>query len=345
LAYWIELGAEFPPALDALREIRNRKMADLRAGRYDGQLFLDISAINDYLSEGAGTYLLYVELRHRAAAFAADEPASKAVFGTQRYVEYIPGELPLVMSVPHGGLLKPKSVADRSYGVVDSDANTQDLARRIAAEVKKQSGKSVDLVISHLHRSKLDPNREIKEAAQGDQTAEKIWLEYHSYIEQALKASVARHGRAFFIDLHGQNHKDIRVELGYMHRVTDLAKPIQEINSDDFIQSGSMQLISELNPTIPYADLLFGSDSLGAMIEKHGFLATPSPRMTVPTEPYFRGGYTVDRHVNAAANVAGLQIEANRIRLRDSPENRQKFAESLVQTLCIYIPKWLKVEL
>ena len=72
LAYWIELGAEFPPALDALRQIRDRKVADLRAGRYDGQLFLDVSAINDYLSEGAGTYLLYVELRHRAAPFAAE---------------------------------------------------------------------------------------------------------------------------------------------------------------------------------------------------------------------------------------------------------------------------------
>jgi N-formylglutamate amidohydrolase len=288
---------------------------------------------------------LFVSLSFIAAAFAADEPASKAVFGTQRYVEYIPGELPLVISAPHGGLLKPKSVADRTYGVVDADANTQDLARRIAAEMNKQTGRTLDLIISHLHRSKLDPNREIKEAAQGDPTAEMIWQEYHNYIGQALKTSVARHGRAFFIDLHGQNHKDIRVELGYMHRVTDLAKPIQEINSDDFIQSGSIQLISELNPTVPYADLLFGSDSLGAMIEQHGFLTTPSPRMTVPTEPYFRGGYTIDRHSKASAKVAGLQIEANRIRLRDSPENRQKFAEALVQTLRIYIPKWLKVDL
>jgi N-formylglutamate amidohydrolase len=280
-----------------------------------------------------------------AIAFAIDEPALKPVFGTQRYVEYIPGELPLVMSTPHGGLLKPKSVADRSYGVVDSDANTQDLARRIAAEAKKQTGKSMDLVISHLHRSKLDPNREIKEAAQGDQTAEKIWMEYHGYIEDALKAAVARHGRAFFIDLHGQNHKDIRVELGYMHRVTDLAKPTQMINGADFSKLGSIQLISELNPAVPYADLLFGSESLGAMIEQHGFLATPSPRMTVPTEPYFRGGYTINRHSKSAAHVAGLQIEANRIRLRDTAENRQKFAEALVQTLRIYIPKWLKVEL
>jgi hypothetical protein len=106
-----------------------------------------------------------------------------------------------------------------------------------------------------------------------------------------------------------------------------------------------MELICQLNPTSSYADLLFGPDSLGAMIEQRGFHATPSPRMIVPTEPYFRGGYTVGRHVKAEAQVAGLQIEANRIRLRDSPENRQKFAEALVQALRIYVPQWLKVEL
>lgn len=88
LAYWIELGAEFPPALDALRQIRDRKVADLRAGRYDGQLFLDVSAINDYLSEGAATYLLYVELQHRTPAFAAEcaPIALPAVVDAQDYV-------------------------------------------------------------------------------------------------------------------------------------------------------------------------------------------------------------------------------------------------------------------
>jgi hypothetical protein len=274
----------------------------------------------------------------------ADAPIGQPIFGTKQYVEYIPGELPLVISAPHGGLLKPKSVADRRYGVRDSDANTQDLARRIAAEVKKQTGKTMPLIISHLHRSKLDPNREIKEAAQGGKTAEKIWHEYHDLIDQALKAAVARHGRAFFIDLHGQSHKDVRVELGYMHSVIDLAKPKEEIDSSDFQKSGSIQLLAELNPSVAYSDLLFGPESLGAMIEVRGFHATPSPRMALPSEPYFRGGYTVYRHAKASASVAGVQIEANRIRLRDTPENRQKFAESLVQALLIYLPKWLKVE-
>jgi hypothetical protein len=65
----------------------------------------------------------------------------------------------------------------------------------------------------------------------------------------------------------------------------------------------------------------------------------------VPSEPYFRGGYTVFRHVKAERNIAGLQIEANRIRLRDTPENRQRFAESLVSALQVYLPKWMNLEI
>lgn len=269
----------------------------------------------------------------------------KPVFGSERYTEYIPGELPLVISAPHGGLLKPESVATRTYGVRDADANTQDLARRIAAEIKKKTGKQMDLIISHLHRSKLDPNREIKEAAQGNKTAQKVWGEYHAFIEQALKAAVARHGRAFFIDLHGQNHKEVRVELGYMHTAAHYAKPVEEINGQAFVAAGRLKLVTELNPSVPYIELLSGPESLGALIEARGFLATPSPRLPVPTEPYFRGGYTVARHISSSAKVAGLQIEANRIRLRDTPENRQRFAEALVSALEVYLPKWMQVEL
>lgn len=289
--------------------------------------------------------LLALCLALSSMAFSADLKPGEAVFGSQHYTEYLPGELPLVISAPHGGLLKPESVANRTYGVRDSDANTQDLARRISAEIKKQTGGQMDLIISHLHRSKLDPNREIKEAAQGDKTAEKVWHEYHGFIEQALKAAVARHGRAFFIDLHGQSHKDVRVELGYMHLAPSYAQKAEVLNATSHISTGTLKLITQLHPESPYTELLSGPQSLGALLEERGFLATPSPRMPVPTEPYFRGGYTVARHVSAESKVAGLQIEANRIRLRDTPENRQRFAESLVSALQVYLPKWMNLDL
>jgi hypothetical protein len=225
------------------------------------------------------------------------------------------------------------------------DSNTQDLARRIAAEVKKATGKQMPLVVSHLHRSKLDPNREIKEAAQGDLMAEKVWGEYHAFIDEALKASIERHGLAFFIDLHGQSHPDVRVELGYLHSVPDYEKPATVLNSPEFIKEGSLALIMRLNPGLDYTALLHGPESLGELLEKRGFHSTPSPRMPVPSLPYYRGGYTTFRHIPENPMVAGLQIEANRVRLRDTPEGRQRFAEALVSALEVYLPRFLKMKL
>jgi hypothetical protein len=276
---------------------------------------------------------------------AAERQVGVPVYGSDRYTEYVPGNMPLVISAPHGGKLKPETVADRTFGVRSEDSNTQDLARRIAAEVKKVTGRQMPLVISHLHRSKLDPNREIQEAAQGDKTAENVWAEYHAFIQEALKAAVERHGRVFFIDLHGQSHPEVRVELGYLHAAADYAKSNPKVNAAAFIQQGSLALIMKLNPELEYTMLLHGPESLGALLEARGFQATPSPRMPVPSEPYYRGGYTVFRHVLGMPNVAGLQIEANRVRLRDSPEGRQRFAEALVSSLQVYLPRFMKLGL
>jgi len=277
--------------------------------------------------------------------YSAEREVGVAVFGSDKFTEYVPGDLPLVISSPHGGKLKPEAVANRTYGVRSEDSNTQDLARRIAAEVKKATGRQMPLIISHLHRSKLDPNREIKEAAQGDKTAEKVWGEYHAFIEEALKAAVARHGKAFFIDLHGQSHADVRVELGYLHAAPDYGKPAAEMNVPEFIKAGSLALIMKLNPDLEYTALLHGPESLGSLLEARGFRATPSPRMPVPSEPYYRGGYTVFRHVPENPKVAGLQVEANRVRLRDTPEGRQRFAEALVSALQVYLPRFMKIGL
>lgn len=289
--------------------------------------------------------LLFSLLLFVCPLLGAEPEVGVPVFGTRSYSEYVPGELPLVISAPHGGRLKPETMADRTYGVRSEDSNTQDLARRIAAEVKKATGRQMTLVISQLHRSKLDPNREIKEAAQGDKMAETVWGEYHAFIEEALRAAVARHGRAFFIDLHGQSHPDVRVELGYLHDPLDYAKPASELNTPAFVKAGSLAYLMKLNPGLDYTALLHGPESLGALLEARSFLATPSPRMPVPSLPYYRGGYTTFRHIPETPQVAGLQVEANRVRLRDTPEGRQRFAVALVSALQVYLPRFLKIGL
>ncbi len=278
------------------------------------------------------------------AVCGTDPTPGQSMFGTRQYVEYIRGDLPLVVAAPHGGRETPDDIPDRTKGVLDMDTNTQELARTVAEVVHAKTGAHMHLIVSRLHRKKLDPNREIAEAAQGNALAAQVWKEYHGFVDEACAAAVKRHGVAFFIDLHGQSHPDVRVELGYLHSAKDLAATDEKLNEAGFIEKGSLQLIAA-RVGQPYAELIRGPSSLGALLEGRGFPATPSPRMPAPTEPFFSGGYTVRRHCDAQKHVTGLQVECNKPCLRDTRVNRQKFAEALVSALQEYLPAQLGIGL
>ena len=272
----------------------------------------------------------------------AEEPVpGTSVFGQHNFIEYIPGDLPLIITAPHGGRLTPEEIPNRTNGVTDIDANTQELARTIAAVIHAETGRHIHLVVCRLHRSKLDANREIVEAAQGNSLAEQAWREHHAFIETACEAAVKQFGVSFLIDLHGHGHADPRVELGYLHGALDLAECEEALNAARAIEASSLRWIVERSDR-SHVDLLRGPLSLGALLEEQGFPATPSPRMPVPTEPFFRGGYTIARHCQSEKNVTGVQIEANRPRLRDTTQNRVRFARSLLLSLDTYFKTHLQ---
>ena len=286
--------------------------------------------------------LLQLLLMVALAFVASPAQDQRPQFGTNHYVEYLPGDLPLILCAPHGGALRPASIPDRAYGVTGGDAYTQELTRLVAAEIEKLGGHRPHLVLSHLHRSKLDPNREIKEAAQGNPDAVRAWEEYHAFIKQAREAVTKQHGIAFLIDMHGQSHKGERVELGYLHSPADLAKPVEVIHSPEFIAKGSLALLVQ-KCGLSYSEVLHGPHSLGALLAEKGYRSTPSPQMPVPDEPYFKGGYTVASYCKDL--TTGLQVEVNRSRLRDTPANRLKFAQIFAVVLDDYLTRHLKISL
>lgn len=263
-------------------------------------------------------------------------------FGTSQYVEYLPGDLPLILCSPHGGALKPGDIPSRSYGVTGADAGTQDLTRAISDEIFTRGGHRPHLILSHLHRSKLDPNREIVEGAQGNPAAMLAWEEYHRFIDQARVAIVKKHGYAFMVDVHGQNHAGERVELGYLHTPGEIAQSPEIVNAPGFVARSSLALVAKKSKK-PLTELLYGPQSVGAFLTANGYRCTPSPKMPVPDEPYFKGGYTTARH--CSGQTTGFQLECNRSRLRDTQGNRLKFARAFVTTLEHFLAAHLRLSL
>ena len=254
------------------------------------------------------------------------------VFGQRSFVEYVPGELAVIISAPHGGSLAPTEIPDRTVGTTVTDNNTIELARAISTALVARTGRAPHLVITHLRRTKLDANREVVEAAAGNQQAVQAWTEYHAFVDSAKAAALRRSGFAVYIDLHGHGHPIRRLELGYLLSAATLNGDDKSLNTGA-IGNSSLRELTALQR--PFAEVLRGTTSLGGLLEARGVPAVPSPAMPSPgPEPYFNGGYNTQRHT--MNGVVGLQIEAHFTGVRDTDANRRAFAAALAESLQLW---------
>jgi hypothetical protein len=259
--------------------------------------------------------------------------------GRQGYVEYIPGDLPLVISAPHGGDMAPAEIPDRTWGTLVTDTNSRETVLAVRDALIEQSGSAPHVVISHLKRTKLDPNREIDEAAQESPFAENAWREFHHFIEVAEGVVVAEFGGGLYLDLHGHGHPNDWVELGYLLSASDLAQSDDVLDGSTYIDKSSIRALAR-DVEIPFSQLLRGPDSFGGKLAAVGVRSVPSPDDPSPgTEAYFSGGYNTLRHGSGPAErvVSGIQLELPRPGVRDTEENRRLFASRLATVVEMYL--------
>jgi hypothetical protein len=266
-------------------------------------------------------------------------------FGRNDYVEYMAGDLPIVLSAPHGGYLKPAEIPDRTWGITGQDRRTQELARAISDAIHERTGHYAHIIICHLHRSKLDANREIVEAAQGNSHARQTWSEYHDFIDSAKQAAAMSYGRGFYMDLHGHGHEFQRLELGYLLSSSDLSLTDEQLEQAVYIDRSSIRTLA-LEADVGFAALLRGSTSLGGLLAERGIPGVPSPTYPNPGgQPYYNGGYNTRRHGSRDGGpISGVQIEAHWSGVRDSDANREEFAVALAESLELYIEQHFNIE-
>ncbi len=264
-------------------------------------------------------------------------------FGTQSFTEYVAGNLPIIIVAPHGGLLSPAQIPDRNCSdcVYVNDANTQDLARRLANAVFVETGCHPHLIINHLHRRKLDANRALDEAADGNTLAGQAWEDFHSFIT-AAKASVTNdYGKGLLIDLHGHGHAIQRLEWGYLLYEDELALPDPVLNSEEYLGYSSIRRLALANLSGSlHAALLRGPWSLGQLVANLGYPGVPSAIQPAPApgDPYFSGGYNTNRHGSRFGGVIdAVQLECNMEGVRDTPGNRQAFADIMANALTEFL--------
>jgi hypothetical protein len=268
-----------------------------------------------------------------AAALQAQTPE------LETYIEVRTGTLPIILTVPHGGTLKPDTLLSRRYGVTGIDSNTVPLSEMIIEELEKRYGGKPHAIISRLSRSKLDPNRDLEEAAQGDPTAVAAWHRFHDSAQKACNSVMKKSGVGLLLDIHGHRHLDQRVELGYLIKADILKQSDAELNTNAaLIASTSIRELDKRSPQ-SFAELVRGPQSLGGLLELRGFRCMPGPSKATPAflAGYFSGAYDVTAHGSSkSGTVSAIQVECPWNNVRDTPENQRRFAIALAESLGVY---------
>jgi len=279
-------------------------------------------------------------------ATATKPQAGKSYYGRKSYIEYRPGDLPIILSAPHGGDQTPSEIADRTWGTIGRDTNTRELTVEVSNAFQSLTGKRPHIIINHLHRRKLDANREIVEAAQGDPYSERAWYEFQHFIDTARKIVELDHGRGFYIDMHGHGHEIPRLELGYLLTSTELAQSDAVLNQAAMINKSSIRTLATQS-NLTFSQLLRGPNSFGDMLVRRGYPAVPSSSDPHPNgQPYFNGGYNTGRHGSrSGGKIDGLQIEHHSAGVRNTAAARQAYARALAETLIEYLDVHMGIKL
>ncbi|EXX73269.1 hypothetical protein RirG_061750 [Rhizophagus irregularis DAOM 197198w] len=244
-------------------------------------------------------------------------------YGYKNFTEFIPGHIPLILSIPHGGHLFPDEIPDRKQnipGIVKSnDINTQEIGHSLSKRIMQiLNGRRPYIVINHLGRSKIDVNRPLKEGVEIETSNETqiVWNDYHSFIRDAIDEVDLRFGRGLLIDIHGHGHPENYIELGYVlsSEILSLSTTVLDNNIEIASESSIRALYTRMKNMISFSELLRGEyTSLGGKLQSLGYDTIPSHthKFPMPNERYFHGGYSVQRYGSRHNEqvVDAIQIE------------------------------------
>jgi len=284
-----------------------------------------------------------IELRVGTAAAENPYEFGQSYFGRNQYVEYQPGNLPLVLVSPHDGGLQPDEIPPRTWGTTARDLNLHPLTLAAADEIMNRTGRRPHIVLSHLHRTRLDPNRAILEAAQENIHAEQTWSEYHeTFITAAMDAAIADAGFAFLIDMHGHSHAIARLELDFLLGPTELNRDDDTLNLPGYIWQSGLRQAALRNPETPFSQLIRGQSSLGTLYNDHGVPAWPSAQFPVIGDnPFFNNGFTPRTHAGRERNrpTAAMMIEHHRAVRMEAPA-RAEYAVAFASVIQRFMAEW-----
>lgn len=251
-----------------------------------------------------------------AAALRADDGKIPADMLTRQA-----GELPIIVSAPHGGR-KPIPDCPIRLGknvpkfASVNDTNTDLLAKKVADAIEKAMKAKPYLVIAHFERKYADVNRPVEEGVENDK-AKPYHAAYHKFLKDSHDAVQKEWGRGLVIDLHGQAADKDAIFRG----------------TNDF--KTTRHLIDRYG-----AGAVTGEKGILGQLAKAGYTVYPKNDSKEKENPFFSGGHIVQTYGSKTdGSVDAIQLElGGQQRTRAGMD---AFAQDLAEAVATFAKEYL----
>lgn len=238
-------------------------------------------------------------------------PTTAAANDAAALVIHQPGNLPLVLTVPHDGDQPVGFTPVRRQGTTVRDIGTRPVAEQVADLLAQQLGQRPCVVIARFSRRFVDANRSEAEALESD-SALPAYRAYHAAVASCVAQARAQHPQgALLVDVHGQGQEPTVLFRGTRGGLTTRA------------------LLDRLGPAA-----LQGPDSLIGRLAAKGYTVHPSVGSdSLREDPRFAGGHTVATYGSHQPDgIDAIQLELGRDQ-RQNPQLPKDLADALAAVL------------
>lgn len=196
----------------------------------------------------------------------------QSYFGTNNYIEYIAGDLPVIIVAPHGGSLTPSNLPD--FSTHGKDNGTLETTLQLYDSIVSHTNGCIPhVIINHLHPTKLNAAREIDSAAGTNLDARQAWYDFHDFIDTAKYRVTNDWSAGHYFEMHGNGHAEMWTEVGLGVSKTYLN------GSDSLIMTRvNYSTVKNLctNGGVNFLDVVKGPMSLGNLLDSKGWKSVPS---------------------------------------------------------------------
>lgn len=233
------------------------------------------------------------------------------------------GDLPVILSAPHGGREPIPSVSERrGAGVpgfsVQRDNNTAELTHMISTKLGGEIGARPFAVVADFERKQVDANRPPQHAYESA-GAQIHYDAYHQSLGAAAEEVRQRWGCGLLVDIHGQNAQQDTIFRG-----TDNLRSVSQLIARHGHQA------------------LTGPKSIAGYLHGRGVAVRPHVDGS-ERERRYSGGYitrTYGSHRGTRIDVLQLELGAG-LRRR---ANLEKTANELAQAIAVFAKEYLPLE-